>query len=120
MSVDSFTLAISDFTGNGGEGLDLDVLLSAFKSLTTLNVTLNRCRRDVYSLYYSLVNEMETDSLRTLRLKFNDSRPSNHDFFERDFSEWVLNSPSLELIELSISRYGVVGSSLQTLKWEKQ
>ena len=120
MSVDSFTLTISDFTGSGGEGLDLDVLLSAFKSLTTLNVTLNRCRREVYSLYLSLVVDMETDSLRTLRLKFNDSRTSDHDFFNCNFSEWVLNSPSLELIELSISRYGVVGSSLQTLKWEKQ
>ena len=120
MSVDSFTLTISDFTGSGGEGLDLDVLLSAFKSVTTLNVTLNRCRRSVHSLYYSLVSEMETDSLRTLRLKFNDWRLGDSDFFSGNFSKWVLNSPSLELIELSISRYGVVGSSLQTLKWEKQ
>ena len=120
MSVDSFTLTISDFTGSEGEELDLHVLLSAFKSLTTLNVTLNRCRREVYFLYFSLVVSMETDSLRTLRLKFNDSRPSDHNFFNCNFSEWVLNSPSLELIELSFSRYGVVGSSLQTLKWEKQ
>ncbi|XP_044175072.1 uncharacterized protein LOC114961666 isoform X5 [Acropora millepora] len=120
MSVDSFTLTISDFTGSGGVELDLEVLLSTFGSLTTLNVTLNHYRRLVYPLYFSLIKAMERDSLRTLRLKFNDSRLSDRDFFSFDFSKWVLNSPSLELIELSISRYGVVGSSLQTLKWEKQ
>ncbi|XP_044171259.1 uncharacterized protein LOC122955564 [Acropora millepora] len=120
MSVDSFTLTVSDFTGSGGEELYLHALLSGFKSLTTLNVTLNHFRRDVYSLYHSLVDPMQWDSLRTLSLKVNDSRLSDDDFFSCDFIEWVLNSPSLELIELSISRYGVVGSSLQTLKWEKQ
>ncbi|XP_015767989.1 PREDICTED: uncharacterized protein LOC107346689 isoform X2 [Acropora digitifera] len=120
MSVESFTLTISDFTGSGGEGLDLNFLLGAFKYLTTLNVTLNHYRRHVYSLYISLVHYMKRDLLRTLRLKFNDSRLSDDDFFSCEFSEWVLNSLSLELIELSISRYGVVGSSLQTLKWEKQ
>ena len=36
------------------------------------------------------------------------------------FSELLVESPSLELIELTISRYGVAGSWLETLKWEKQ
>ena len=119
-SVDSFTLTVSDFTGSDGLGLYVVPLLSDFKSLTTLNVTLNRCGDIVYTLPDSLVNAMKTNSLRTLRLKFNDSRLSHEDFWNYDLREWVVNSPSLELIELSISRYGVVGSSLQTLKWEKQ
>ena len=42
-SVDSFTLAVSNCTGSDGWGFDIEPLLSDFKSLTTLNVTLNRC-----------------------------------------------------------------------------
>ncbi|XP_044171256.1 uncharacterized protein LOC114961641 isoform X2 [Acropora millepora] len=120
-SVDSFTLTVSDFTGSDGLGLYVVPLLSDFKSLTTLNVTLNRCGDFVYEgLPDSLVEAMKTNSLRTLRLKFNDS--SYEDFYNygESFSEWLVNSPSLKVIELSFSRHGVVGSSLQTLKWEKQ
>ena len=68
----------------------------------------------------SLVEAMKTNSLRTLRWKFNDS--SYEDFYNYGeyFSKSLVNSPSLKVIELSFTRYGVVGSSLNTLKWEKQ
>ena len=150
-SVDSFTFTVSNCTGNDGLGLYLDPLLSDFKSLTTLNVTLNRCADFVnQDLPYALVNAIKTNSLRTLRLKFNDS--SYEDFYtysdtisewlenspslkvvEQSFSrhgvvgsisdtisEWLENSPSLKVVEQSFSRHGVVGSSLHTLKCEKQ
>ena len=118
-SVDSFTLTVSDFTGSDSLGLDLDPLLSDFKSLTTLNMTLNRCADFVYEdLPDSLVDAIKTNSLRTLRLKFNDSSYENFSTYSDSFSEWLVNSPSLKVIELSFSRYGVVGSSLNTLKWK--
>ena len=62
---------------------------------------------------------MKVDSLRTLRLKINDSRLRSA-YLLSDFSEMVEKSPSLELIELTISCYGVGASSPETLKWEKQ
>ena len=62
---------------------------------------------------------MEVNSLRTLRFKINDSQLTGVSF-EYDFSELVVKSPSLELIELTISRYGVESSLLETLKWKKQ
>ena len=120
-SIDSFTLTVSDFTGHDSLGLDIDPLLSDFKSLTTLNVTLNRCGYFVYdALPDSLVNAIKTNSLRTLRLKFNDSNYEAFYKYGHSISKWLVNSPSLKVIELSFSSYGVMGSSLNTYKWEKQ
>ena len=120
-SVDSFTLTVSNCTGSDDWGLNIDPFLSDFKSLTTLNVTLNRCGDFVHEgLPDSMVEAMETNSLRTLRLKCNNSSYEDFYTYGDSFSEWLVNSPSLKVIELSVSRYGVVGSSLHTLKWEKQ
>ena len=120
-SVDSFTLTVSNCTGNDSWGLNIDPLLSDFKSLTTLNVTLNRFGGFVVEgLPDSLVEEMKTNPLRTLRLKFNDSMYEGFFNYIDSISEWLVNSPSLKVIELSFSRYGVVGSSLHTYKLEKQ
>ena len=58
-------------------------------------------------------------SLRTLRLNIIDSQFTS-DFHGYDFSKLVVKSPSLERLELTICHYGAVGSSLETLKWEKQ
>ena len=63
---------------------------------------------------------MKVNSLRTLRLKINDLTFRSGDYPEYDLSKLVVNSPSLEFIELTICRYGVVGSWVETLKWEKQ
>ena len=87
----------------------------------TLNVTLNHCdEKSIDHFYWAFLDGMTADSLRTLRLKIHDSAFRNGCYPENDFSELVLRFPLLELIELTISRYGVVGSSLETLKWEKQ
>ena len=120
ISVDSFTLTINDFFSRRGSwGFGSGVLWSNFKSLTTFNVTLNRCdESSVYELPI-LLDWINADSLRTLRLKINDAQLRSC-FDGYDFSKFVLKIPSLELIELTIIRYGVVGSSLETLKWEKQ
>ena len=121
-SVDSLTLTVSDFTGNDGVGVgvDFEPLLSDFKSLTTLNVTFNRGDEFYESLHFLLEKVIKTNSLRTLRLKFNDSRYEGFYIYGDSISRWVVNSPSLKVGELYLSRYGVVGSSLNTLKWEKQ
>ena len=63
---------------------------------------------------------MKVNSSSTLRLKINDLRFRSGDYPKYDLSEFVVKSPSLELIELTISRYGNVGSWVETLKWEKQ
>ncbi|XP_015777735.1 PREDICTED: uncharacterized protein LOC107355670 [Acropora digitifera] len=120
ISADFFTLTINDFGGTGSWGCGFDVLWSDFKSLTTLNVTLNHCyEQSIDHCYYAFLEGMTADSLRTLRLKIHDSAFRNGDYPEYDFSKLILTFPLLELIELTISRYGVVGSSLETLKWEK-
>ena len=120
ISVDSFTLTINDFSRRGSWGFGSGLLWSNFNSLTTFNVTLNRCdESSVYDLPILLDEWMSADSLRTLRLKINDAqlRSGCRGY---DFSKFVLKIPSLELIELTIIRYGVVGSCVETLKWEKQ
>ena len=133
ISMDSFTLTINDFRSaidDGGNidiikyvlGLKSGVLWPNYKSLNTFNLTFNS--RDVvtpYMLPQLLDAVMKVNSLRTLRLKFNVSPCSGY-----DFSKLEVKSPSLELIELTICRYGDAGSSrygvtwLETLKWEKQ
>ena len=62
---------------------------------------------------------MKMNSLKTLRLKINDSQFTSG-CRGYNFSKLVVKSRSLELIELTISYYGVEGSSPETLKWEKQ
>ena len=119
-SINSFTLSINDFFRSGIWELGSHVLWSNYKSLTTLKLTLNNCDELIgHNLPIFLDAVIKGNSLRTLRLNVIDSRFTSG-FHGYDFSKLVVKSPSLELIELTISRYGVVGSSLETLKWEKQ
>ena len=131
ISMDSFTLTINDFnsTIDDWESVDIieyvwgfksGVLWPNYKSLNTFNITLNS--RNVvkdYTKFFDAV--MKVNSLRTLRLKYNVWSPSGY-----DFSKLQVKSPSLELIELTISRYRPRDWSsnrvcwLETLKWEKQ
>ena len=120
VSMNSFTLTINDFSSSGCFGLDLGFLLCNYKCLTIFNLTLNNCGEGSGSdLQNFLKLVLGVNSLRTLRLKINDSvfRSAVREY---DFSELVVESSSLELIELTISRRGVEGSWLETLKWEKQ
>ena len=120
ISINSFTLTINNFSYRGGLGLISGVLWPNYKSLTTLNLTLNNREEGSGSdLQYFLQLVLEVNSLRTLRLKIKDS-VSRSAVREYDFSELVVKSPSLELIELTISLYGSEGSSVETLKWEKR
>ena len=119
ISINSLTLTINDFSSDGLGG-GSDVLLSYYKSLTTFCVTLNHCSVESFSgLPLLLVEWMKPNSLKTLRLKINDLK-HRIGYREYDFSDWVVKIPSLELLELTIIRYGVVGSCVETLKWEKQ
>ncbi|XP_074610423.1 uncharacterized protein LOC141864545 isoform X2 [Acropora palmata] len=119
VSVNSFTLTINDFSTRGDWGFPSGVLWSSYKSLNTFNLTLNICCESAaYRLLTVLYEVMKVNSSRTLRININDSRSRNYPKYE--FSELVEKSPSLELIELTICRYGDVGSWLETLKWEKQ
>ena len=126
ISLDFFTLTINNFirrarwfeddVRNFDWGLKLAGLWPSCKSLNTFNLTLNN-RNDVSvsSLLGFLDAMMKVNSLRTLRLKLNHSPYTKY-----DFSKLEVKSPSLELIELTICRCGVVCSWLETLKWEKQ
>ena len=101
----------------GEWGLSSGVLRSNYKSSNTFNLTLNNWRESsVYRLRRFLDEVMNVNSSRTLRLKINDYRIRNEDYPKYDFSELVVKSPSLELIELTICRYGDVSSWLETLK----
>ena len=127
ISMDSFTLTINEFSGTRGHwervylinyvwGLKSGDLWPNYKSLNTFNLTLNnRDDVSVSSLLEFLDAVMKVNSLRTLRLKFNHWPGTKY-----DFSKLEMKSPSLELIELTICRCGVVCSWLETLKWEKQ
>ena len=120
-SVNSFTLTINDFSSGGNQALSSGALWSNYISLYTFNLTLNNWDEvNVDNLLEFLDAVMKKNSLKILRLRINDSRSRNGDYPNYDFSELVVKSPSLELIELTISRYGDVGSWLETLKWEKQ
>ena len=112
-SLNSFTLTINDFSFAGDWILPLGVLWANYKSLTTFNLTFNNT---TVKLRDSLDAAMKVNSLRTLRLKIDDCLFTGG----YDFSKLVVKSSSLELIELTISRHGDVGSWLETLKWEKQ
>ena len=133
ISMDSFTLTINDFSSrtdywdrvniiNSVWGLKSGVLWPNYKSLNTFNLTLNnRNYVSVPSLLEIFDAVMKVNSLRTLRLKFN-----HWPFDQYDFSKLVVKSPSLDLIELTICRYGVFSWKgrrvdwLETVKWEKQ
>ena len=120
ISMNSFTLTINDVRGTGDWRLLSGFLWSNYKSLTTLNLALNNCvEANSINLPDVLDAVMKASSLRTLRLKTNASRFIGGRC-EYDLSKLVVKSPSLELIELTISRHGDVGSSLETFKWEKQ
>ena len=83
-------------------------------------MTLNHSNEEFFSdLPLLLVEYMKANSLKTLRLKINDQQ-FRIGCREYDFSDLIVKIPSLELVELTICRYGDVGSSLETLKWEKQ
>ena len=122
ISINYFTLTINDFGMLSHWELSLGVLWSNYESLNTFNLTINNWDKvSGDNLLESLDAVMKVNSLRTLRVKINDFRFRNGDYPEYDFSEFVVKSPSLELIEVTICRYGVVGSFWQeTLKWEKQ
>ena len=113
-SMKSLTLTINDFR-SGSCGLLSGFLWSNYKSLNTFNLTLN----EFVPLSHFFKALLKLNSLRTLRLKMNDLQLTSG-FHEYNLSEFVVKNPSLELIELTICRYGVVGSWLETLKWEKQ
>ena len=127
ISMDSFTLTINEFSGmrdywdrvditNYVLGLKPGDLWPNYKSLNTFDLTLNnRYEVSVFSLLELLDAVMKVNSLRTLRLKFYHWPSTKY-----DFSKLEVKSPSLELIQLTIIHYGVVGSWLETLKWEKQ
>ena len=126
ISMDSFTLTINDFTRrddwdsthmiNFNWGLESGVLWSNYKSLRTFNLTFNGWDEvRVSSLLKFFDAVMKVNSLRTLRLKINDSSYIS----TYDFTELLVKSPSLELIELTICR-GFAHDWLETLKWEKQ
>jgi len=118
-SMKSFTLTINDFCTSGGWELGSYVLSSNFKSLTTFDLTLNNCNKLIgHDLPIFLDAVIKGKSLRTLRLNIIDSQFTSG-FHGYDLSKLVVKSPSLELIELTIIRYGAVGRSLETLKWEK-
>ena len=120
ISMNSFTLTVNDFSSLDSWELVSGVLWSKYESLTTFNLTLNNCHElSGKKLAHVLNSVMKVNSLRTLRLKIIDSQFIS-DFPGYDFSKLVVESPSLELIELTICRYGVMGSSVETLKWEKQ
>ena len=120
ISLNSLTLTINDFSSSSNSKLSSSVLWSNYKSLNTLNLTINNWSGEsMYSFPEFFYEVMEANSTRILRLKINDSGFRNGDYPKYDFSELV-NSPSLELVELTVCRYGVVGSSHETLQWEKQ
>ena len=119
ISMNSFTLTVNDFSINSSLELGSGVLWSNYKSLTTFSLALNNCIiPGSYKFSDFLDAVMKVNSLRTLRLKIKDSR-FRIPYRECDLSKLVVKSPSLELIELTISHYGDVGSLLETLKWEK-
>ena len=119
-SVNSFTLTVNDFSRSGSWYLRGGLLWSNYKSLTTFNLTLNNWNEVGGNRLPRLLNSvMKVNSLRTLRLKIEDPQFGGG-CGGFDFSKLEVKSPSLELIELTISRHGVGGSSVETLKWKKQ
>ena len=122
ISVNSFTLTVNDFSRSGTWRLLTGFLLSGYKSLTTFNLTLNNYDLVVGTRFPCFLNSvMKENSLRTLRLKIDDPKlTSGRSELAVELSELVKKSPSLELIELTISCHGKGGSTVETLKWKKE
>ena len=116
----SFSLTINDFSRGGYELLS-GFLPSNYKSLTTFNLTLtNNCAEVVDYKFPCLLDAvMQMNSLRTLRLKIDRSKFRTWYSTEYDFSNLVVKSPSLELIELTLGCYGDVGSLLENFEMAK-
>ena len=120
ISLNSFTLTINDFSMIGDWGLSSGVLWPNYRSLNTFNLILNNWNETrLYRLPSILKAVIRENSTRTLRLKINDWTFTNVFYPKFDFSELVEKSSSLELIEVTICRYGDAGSWQETLKWEK-
>ncbi|XP_068687967.1 uncharacterized protein [Montipora foliosa] len=109
-SLNNFSLTINNY-GNIRPLSCFEGFFLQFKSLTTFNLTLNLCGKPGEDILYDLLEEaMKSQSLKTLRLKVNDSQITNGRR-RYDFSRYVLTSPSLSLIEVTVSFYGVEKSS---------
>ncbi|XP_068687992.1 uncharacterized protein, partial [Montipora foliosa] len=107
-SLNDFSLTINNY----GKILSgIPGFVRRFQFLTTFNVTLNLCGEgDNDTLDCFLQEAMESESLKTLRLKVNDRQITNGSC-GYDFSKFVVISPSLSLIELTFSLYGGEESS---------
>ena len=105
-SLNDFSLTINNYGNIMGDESNFAKLLCQLKSLTTLNLTLNLCGKGGERILPCLLEKaMESESLKTLRLKINDRQITNGSR-GYDFSEFVVESPSLSLIELTVSLYG--------------
>ena len=107
-SIIDASLTINNYGNICGRRDSFAVLLCQLKSLTTLNLSLNLCcEGDEDILLFLLRGVMENESLKTLRLKVNDPQTGNGSRrYMYDFSDYVVMSPFLSLIELTLSFYG--------------
>ncbi|XP_068687950.1 uncharacterized protein [Montipora foliosa] len=109
-SLNDFSLTINNY-GNISGVSGIPGSLCQLKSLSTLNLTLNLCGKGGKEILPCLLEKaMEIESLKTLRLKVNDRQSANGSC-GYDFSNFVVMSPSLSLIEVTVSFYGVEESS---------
>ncbi|XP_068751385.1 uncharacterized protein [Montipora capricornis] len=107
-SLNDFSLTINNY---GKISSGIPGFVRRFQFLTTFNVTLNLWGEgDNDTLDCFLQEAMESESLKTLRLKVNDRQITNGSC-GYDFSKFVVISPSLSLIELTFSLYGGEESS---------
>ena len=106
-SLNDFSLTINNY---GEISSRIPGFVRRFQFLTTFNVTLNLCGEgdnDILDCF--LKGAMQSESLKTLRLKVNNRQITNGSC-GYDFSKFVI-SPSLSLIELTFSLYGGEESS---------
>ncbi|XP_068751416.1 uncharacterized protein [Montipora capricornis] len=109
-SLNDFSLTINNY-GNIYGVSGIPGSLRQLKSLTTFNLTLNLCGKGGKEILPCLLEKaLEIESLKTLRLKVNDRQIANGSC-GYDFSKFVVMSPSLSLIEVTVSFYGVEESS---------
>ena len=107
-SLNDFALTINNY---GEISSRIPGFVRRFQFLTTFNVTLNLCSEGDNDILDCFLQEaMESESLKTLRLKVNDRQITNGSC-GYDFSKFVVISPSLSLIELTFSLYGGEESS---------
>ncbi|XP_068687961.1 uncharacterized protein [Montipora foliosa] len=109
-SLNDFSLTINNY-GNIRPRSCFEGFFFQFKSLTTFNLTLNLCGKPGEDILYGLLEEaVKSQSLKTLRLKVNDSQITNGRR-RYDFSRYVVTSPSLSLLEVTVTFYSVEKSS---------